>query len=211
MRHNLQCSIAALLMLGAACSRGPSQAGGQPLSDPPGTPPSAPTPQVIDRSGATSHPSTAEQAPAAHHAPAEGAAPGSRAKAQLEPLPGSKLQGAAALEEAGGAVRIALQVQQATPGASRVALRSTGRCAEKAGNANKPAAATVPHETGLGTLLVNEGGEGKLEVTLKEANLDTEHNESLLGKALVVYRMQPPSRPGDRPELAVACAQILPE
>jgi hypothetical protein len=60
----------------------------------------------------------------------------------------------------------------------------------------------VPSETGLGTLLVDERGEGKLDVTLKDANLKTEGRGSLLGKALVVYRMLPPAKPGERAERA---------
>jgi hypothetical protein len=40
--------------------------------------------------------------------------------------------------------------------------------------------------------------------------LNTEGHGSLLGKALLLYRMLPPSRPGERAEQPLACGRIAP-
>ena len=152
--------------------------------------PSGAAPQIIDHNGATLR---GEQARAEQQARDRqaGGARDSAAKAELQPLAGSGLRGAASLRERGKDVQIALAVQRATPGAGRVAVRDTGHCEAGGAPEKRAAAATVPSETGLGTLLVDEAGQGQLDVTLEQASLETEGRDSLLGKALVVYRMLP--------------------
>ncbi len=213
MEAKIQSFIGTLLLVGAmACSRESAGTSGRQTSQPaPGsTRGETPAAQVVDRHGATLQ-GEAAAAEQQRRQRASRDTQESAAQARLEPLPGSSVHGAAALRETGKDVQIALRVKQAAPGASRVAVRDTGPCGADSAREKLPASNTVPNETGLGTLLVDERGEGELDVTLKEANLKTEGHGSLLGKSLVIYRMQPPAQPGERAELAVACAQIVPK
>jgi len=187
------------LLMAAGCSREQTRLAPEPQ-------PASPGHAVIDRNGATSDGGGATQ-----DSRAQAAAGARKARAQLASLPGSKIKGAAALQEVPDGVQIALRVEHAKPGGGRVALHAAGHCPEGPKLAKRAAAATVPNETGLGTLLIDEGGAGTLDVTLKDANLKTMQAGTLLGQSLLVYRLQPPEKPGERSEIAVACAQIQPE
>jgi hypothetical protein len=204
MRRSGRIRMAMLLLVAAAaCSRNPGDERGVRVEGP--VPPAASSlPQAIDHHGATSSDAGASSKPQ----PERSSQAQSGAKALLQPAPGSQLQGDATLHETGAAVELVLQVKRATPGTGRVVLRGSGRCAEDSATDSQPAATGVPSETALGTLLVRENGEGRLELTLKDANLDTEREGTLLGKALVVYSAQPRKRARASAELPVACAQI---
>jgi hypothetical protein len=195
-----------LFLLTAACSRD-SAASGNAQGDPARTRSAAGAPQVVDRQGGI------VQGDAAAAAQERSPPSGRRelgAKVDLQPLSGSEMRGAGKLHERGEDVAIALEVQHAKPGASRVAVRESGGCPTQDAQAKISAAAAVARETGLGTLLIDERGRGTLEVTLQQANLKTDGHGSLLGKALVIYRMLPPAQPGERAERPVACGQIAP-
>lgn len=141
---------------------------------------------------------------------AAGATP-KQGRAQLTAMAGNAIEGSAALKEVPEGVRIALRVKRARPGDGRVALHAAGQCPDKAVPRKQPTAVALPDETSLGTLVVNKRGEGSLDVMLQDVNLQAMQEGTLLGKALTVYRVSPPARSGERGELAVACAQILPQ
>jgi hypothetical protein len=209
MRTRIRQNMGVLLLAGAAaCSREANrpqerhtQAANSETND-------TITSQVIDRQGATLQ----GEAAADDQRASRGAGDGhdATAKAKLAPLPGSSAEGTATLRELGDDVQIALALTRAVPGASRVAVREQGQCESDDAAQKVSASAAVSRETGLGTLLVNEGGQGTLDLTLKDANLKTEGQRSLLGKTLTVYRMLPPAKPGERAERVVACGKIVP-
>ena len=186
------------LLLQAACSREAESAssGGGRLER------SADTQRTIDQKGAVSSPLPSDRVKTDSVDEREAKV----TQTALMPLTQPQLRGEVALREVREGVNVSLHVRNAAPGARRVALDGEG-CEEHA-RRRESASNTVPKQTGLGTLLVDESGHGALDMTLRDADLQPESSNSLRGKALLVYEMLPPARRGARTEVAVACAEI---
>jgi Cu-Zn family superoxide dismutase len=122
-------------------------------------------------------------------------------KVTLKVAEGAEMDGTATLTEVSGGVKIVLEVDGALPGNKGVHIHETGNCDDIAGGsmgshfAPKESQHALPsegtaaerHLGDLGNLAVREDGSGRLEITVREANLVPDDTRSFLGRALVVH------------------------
>ena len=155
----------------------------------------------------------------------EGAAErrGRTASARFAPAPGTKVTGAARLEEVEGGVHITVEVERdLSPGAHGVHIHEKPDCSDIPGKSMGAHFAPdgkqhglpgfAEHHLGdLGNLTVHAGGGGELEITVPRATLKDGGELSLVGRALVIHQKRDEGRrsqPAGDSGPPIACAVI---
>jgi superoxide dismutase, Cu-Zn family len=122
-----------------------------------------------------------------------------KAKVDLKAAEGNKIDGEAELQETDGGVRIVAEVEDTTPGMHGIHFHEKGDCSDIKGKSMGehfapgghphalPSEAPMRHLGDLGNIDVSKEGNGKLEITVQNANLKPGDAHSFLGKALVIH------------------------
>lgn len=145
------------------------------------------------------------------------------AEADLEAAEGNDIDGEIEFEETDTGVRIVASVNDATPGEHGIHVHERGDCSDIAGKSMGghfapdgedhalPSESTSRHLGDLGNLVVDQDGNGKLEITVIGANLKPGDPKSLLGRALVVHSGRDSGRaeqPAGASGTPIACGVI---
>jgi Cu-Zn family superoxide dismutase len=143
-------------------------------------------------------------------------AAGKTAEATISSASGSGLTGRAVFTETGGAVRVVITVENATPGTHAVHLHQNGDCSKPDATSagahwspdNKPHGkrGEGQHHAGdMPNMEVGQDGKGKLELTVNEWKIGgSDEKANIINKAIIVhakaddYKTQPSGNAGDR-------------
>jgi len=138
------------------------------------------------------------------------------AEATISSASGSGLTGKATFTESGGAVKLVLTVEKATPGPHAVHLHQNGDCSKPDATSAGPHwnPAKNPHgKRGEGqhhagdmpNMEVGQDGKGRLELTVNEWKIGgSDTTSNIINKAIIVhakaddYKSQPAGNAGDR-------------
>lgn len=144
------------------------------------------------------------------------------AEVEFRTAAGLKLEGDAEFVETNEGLRVQLEVSDAPRGAKSILVHEGGDCSligtskdSESPRAPRIVAAREAADLGnLGSLQVDEGGDGKFQVLVPKANLIPGDQRSFLGKALVLVEAHDPKTdPKAKHALgeAIACGVIQPE
>ena len=129
--------------------------------------------------------------------PEQGQVP--RAEAELTAAEGAKVEGKATFTQEPDGVRVVLELDDAPPGRKGVHVHTLGDCSDIKGQSMGPHfAPKVEHHAlpsegdarhlgDLGNIVVEDDGDGRLEITVPDATLEPGDTASFLGRALVVH------------------------
>jgi Cu-Zn family superoxide dismutase len=170
-------------------------------------------------------PAQSSAAPEATEAPKAEEAPKPEPKQEpievkIEPRSGSKLSGSIKLEPVEGGVKVSLMVKGAPPGHHGAHIHEKADCSAADGTSAGGHFNPEQHEHGLppgaqshlgdlGNLDVDKKGDGKLEITIKGANLIPGDKMSFLDRGVIIHAKkddggQPTGNAGGR----IGCGEI---
>lgn len=122
-----------------------------------------------------------------------------RAEAELTAAEGSEVEGKAVFTQEPDGVRVVLELDDAPPGRKGVHVHTRGDCSDIRGQSMGPHFApnveqhALPsegdarHLGDLGNIVVEDDGDGRLEIKVPDATLKPDDTASFLGRALVVH------------------------
>lgn len=141
-----------------------------------------------------------------------------KAEADFESVDQVKLDGTAKLTEIEDGVQLVIEVEDAPPGKKGIHVHEKGDCSDITGKSMKEHLKGDGHRHGLpttadrhlgdlGNIEIDKEGNGKLETTVKTANLRAKEDpKSFLGRAIVIHTNEDTEKdPGGTP---IACAVI---
>lgn len=153
--------------------------------------PEEPSAPALEASGSEGTLPSAEAEPTA--------ARGARAEAELQAAEGAKIEGKATFTEEPDGVRVVVELEDAPPGRKGVHVHARGDCSDIKGKSMGPHFApqaeqhALPsegearHLGDLGNIVVEDDGDGRLEIKVPAATLEPDGTASFLGRALVVH------------------------
>jgi Cu-Zn family superoxide dismutase len=118
----------------------------------------------------------------------------------LEAADGEQIKGNIRFTDTGSGVRIVASLTDASPGEHGIHIHEKGDCSDipgksmgghfaPGGNEHAlPDEASQRHLGDLGNIVVGGEGEGRLEITIADANLEPGDPMSFAGKALVIHQ-----------------------
>jgi len=122
-----------------------------------------------------------------------------RAEAELTAAEGAEVEGKATFTQEPDGVRVVLELDDAPPGPKGVHVHTRGDCSDIKGESMGPHFApkleqhALPsegdarHLGDLGNIVVEDDGDGRLEIKVPDATLKPDDTASFLGRALVVH------------------------
>lgn len=122
-----------------------------------------------------------------------------RAEAQLTSADGQEIDGKAIFTQEPDGVRVVLELDDAPPGPKGVHVHTKGDCSDIKGESMGPHFAprleqhALPsegderHLGDLGNIVVEDDGDGRLEIKVPDATLKPDDTASFLGRALIVH------------------------
>lgn len=122
-----------------------------------------------------------------------------RAEAQLTSADGQEIGGKAIFTQEPDGVRVVLELDDAPPGPKGVHVHTKGDCSDIKGDSMGPHFAprleqhALPsegdarHLGDLGNIVVEDDGDGRLEIKVSDATLQPDGAASFLGRALIVH------------------------
>jgi Cu-Zn family superoxide dismutase len=122
-----------------------------------------------------------------------------RAEAELTTAEGAKLEGKATFTQEPDGVRVVLELDDAPPGPKGVHVHMKGDCSDIKGESmgphfapnveqhGLPSEGEARHLGDLGNIVVEDDGDGRLEIKVPAATLKPDDTASFLGRALVVH------------------------
>lgn len=127
--------------------------------------------------------------------------PDRRASADLEAGEGLKFEGTAKFEEIANGVRIAVTVEDGPAGTKGIHIHEKGDCtnikSESMGSHFNPAGKShgLPnqpeqHAGDLGNIVIQENGNGRLEIVVPNVNLRAGDPMSILSRALIIHESE---------------------
>ena len=145
------------------------------------------------------------------------------AKADLKAADGQDVEVEAKFFAVAGGVRVVAEIEDATPGKHGFHVHETGDCSDLKGKSMGshfspekhehalPTEVGTKHLGDLGNVVVDDKGDGKVEITVPGASLEPNDQNSFLGRALVFHlnedtgkKHQPAGDSGD----PIACGVI---
>ncbi len=157
--------------------------------------------------------------PSASAAPAADAAP-KTVEVTLQAKSGSKLTGKAVLTEGADGVKVALSVENVSPGEHGAHFHEKGDCSapdgasagghfNPGGHQHALPSGSPRHLGDIGNITVDKDGKGTLEIVATGANLKDGDPSSFLGKSIIVHEKkddggQPTGNAGGR----IGCGEI---
>ena len=146
-----------------------------------------------------------------------------KAETELKAAEGQDIEGEIDFEDTGSGVRVIAKIEDAEPGEHGIHVHEKGDCSDIVGKSMGahfdpeshdhalPAEGKVRHLGDLGNIQVNQDGDGKLDITIDQANLRDGDPMSLLGKALVIHKGRDSgksSQPAGDSGTPIACGVI---
>jgi Cu-Zn family superoxide dismutase len=165
-------------------------------------------------------PSSSQVSEEAQRSTSIGSQAEARAEAKFEDAPNVSLQGKAEFEPVRDGVKATVTVSDATPGEHGIHVHQRGDCSDIPGKSMGEHLAPMGNPHGLpesaehhlgdmGNIDVGPDGKGKLEFVIKDATLDKNAPNSLLGKALVVHEKEDiGTQPSGNSGQPIACGVI---
>ncbi len=139
---------------------------------------------------------------------------------ELSTVQGVMLTGRVTLEEVKDGVRIRLEVNDGVPGLHGVHIHELGDCSDIAGKSMGEHFAPDAAEHGLpsepehhfgdlGNIVIDDSGQGELEIIVPRASLAASDRYSLLGRAVVMHEGKDTGEgPSGESGAPIACAVI---
>lgn len=122
-----------------------------------------------------------------------------RAEAELTNAEGREIEGKATFTQEADGVRVVLELDDAPPGPKGVHVHTKGDCSDIKGESMGPHFApegdrhalpsegSARHLGDLGNIVVEDDGDGRLEIKVPDATLKPDDTASFLGRALIVH------------------------
>lgn len=122
-----------------------------------------------------------------------------RAEAELTAAEGAEVEGKATFTQEPDGVRVVLELDDAPPGRKGVHVHTRGDCSDIKGESMGPhfdpkleehalpSEGDARHLGDLGNIVVEDDGDGRLEIKVPDATLKPDDTASFLGRSLIVH------------------------